>query len=184
MQEYDENGAYSSSAVSRRFGTWNRALGLAGLDYRNKTFSNEELFENLEKVWIKLGKQPTRRNMDDASLSEISSGAYLRRFQTWSNALKAFVAYIDEQDKEPLFSPSNNSTHKTKRDINLRTRFVIMQRDNFKCCACGASPAKDPTVTLHVDHIIPWSCGGETVMNNLQTYCSKCNLGKGNYMPD
>ena len=68
--------------------------------------------------------------------------------------------------------------HKTSRDINLRLRFRVLQRDNFKCCACGASPAKDASVELHVDHILPWSKGGETVFENLQTLCSKCNLGK------
>ena len=68
--------------------------------------------------------------------------------------------------------------HKTSRDINLRLRFRVLQRDNFKCCACGASPAKDPAVELHVDHITPWAKGGETVFENLQTLCSKCNLGK------
>jgi 5-methylcytosine-specific restriction endonuclease McrA len=35
-------------------------------------------------------------------------------------------------------------------------------------------------VELHVDHILPWSKDGETVEENLQTKCSKCNLGKGN----
>ena len=68
--------------------------------------------------------------------------------------------------------------HKTSRDINLRLRFRVLQRDNFKCCACGASPAKDASVELHVDHIMPWAKGGETVLENLQTLCSKCNLGK------
>ena len=71
---------------------------------------------------------------------------------------------------------------KTSRDINLRLRFKVLQRDNFKCCTCGASPAKDPSVKLHVDHIVPWSKGGETVMNNLQTLCSNCNLGKSDLL--
>ena len=48
----------------------------------------------------------------------------------------------------------------------------------YKCCICGASPAKDPSVELHVDHIVPWSKGGETTIENLQTLCSRCNLGK------
>lgn len=68
--------------------------------------------------------------------------------------------------------------HKTKREIGLQLRFKVFKRDNFKCCLCGASPAKDPTVELHVDHIIPWSKGGETTIDNLQTLCSKCNIGK------
>lgn len=70
------------------------------------------------------------------------------------------------------------TSHKTKRDVSLQLRYLILKRDNFKCCACGASPAKDPSVELHIDHIIPWSKGGETVEENLQTLCSKCNLGK------
>ena len=43
---------------------------------------------------------------------------------------------------------------------------------------CGASPAKDPSVILHVDHIKPWSKGGETNLDNLRTLCSVCNIGK------
>jgi 5-methylcytosine-specific restriction endonuclease McrA len=36
-------------------------------------------------------------------------------------------------------------------------------------------------VELHVDHVTPWSKGGETTLANLQTLCNKCNLGKGAY---
>lgn len=64
------------------------------------------------------------------------------------------------------------------RSISDKLRYQVLKRDNFKCCACGASPAKDPGVELHVDHIIPWSKGGETVVENLQTLCSRCNIGK------
>ena len=32
---------------------------------------------------------------------------------------------------------------------------------------------------LHVDHVIPWSSGGETIPENLRAACSDCNLGKG-----
>lgn len=73
-----------------------------------------------------------------------------------------------------------NWDHKTKREISLRLRFLVMKRDNFKCQICGRSPATDQSIILHVDHIIPWSKGGETTENNLQTLCSKCNLGKSN----
>ena len=169
-----------NSAVSRRFGTWNQALSIAKLDYRNRAFSDNELFENIETVWMKLGKQPTRRDMDNTAISSISSGSYLRKFSQWSNALKSFTKYINENEKVYSFDNHHESIHKTKRDVNLRMRFIVMQRDNFKCCVCGASPAKDPSVELHIDHIIPWSKGGETTLQNLQTLCSKCNLGKSN----
>lgn len=67
---------------------------------------------------------------------------------------------------------------KTSRDPGLKLRFEVLKRDRFTCRMCGASPAKDPSVELHIDHIIPWSKGGETVLDNLQALCSKCNLGK------
>ena len=75
---------------------------------------------------------------------------------------------------------SNQYIHKTKRDIPVSLRYQILKRDNFKCCMCGASPATDSTIILHIDHIKPWSKGGETTLENLQTLCSKCNLGKSN----
>ena len=74
-------------------------------------------------------------------------------------------------------SPSNTKRVHT-RVISDKLRYQVLKRDHFKCCACGASPAKDPSVELHIDHIIPWSKGGETTLENLQTLCSRCNLGK------
>ena len=72
-----------------------------------------------------------------------------------------------------------NTAPKSKtRVIPDKLRYKVLKRDNFKCCACGASPAKDPSVELHIDHIVPWSKGGETTFDNLQTLCSRCNLGK------
>ena len=75
-----------------------------------------------------------------------------------------------------LKKSSNKKMH--TRVISDKLRYQVLKRDNFKCCACGASPAKDPSVELHIDHIIPWSKGGETTIENLQTLCSRCNLGK------
>jgi len=88
-------------------------------------------------------------------------------------SLQPFVKVLSENNKS-----SNTLLHKTTRDINLRLRFLIMKRDNFKCCICGRSPATTPNLELHIDHIKPWSKGGETVPENLQTLCSDCNLGK------
>ena len=57
-------------------------------------------------------------------------------------------------------------------------RYDVMKRDGFRCVLCGMS-SKDGAI-LHVDHIIPVSKGGKTVMSNLRTLCERCNLGKSN----
>lgn len=190
MKDYSLYGAFNDSTFIRRFGSWNNALSLAGISLRNRFFSEQELLNNLEKVWVAKGKQPTRRDMDNKVISSISSGAYVRKYGNWTNALLSFVQYINESGIDAKeendnsdnmdISPQNQKAHPASRDVNLRLRFKVMQRDNFRCCLCGASPANDPSVTLHIDHVIPWSKGGETTINNLQTLCSKCNWGKGN----
>jgi len=72
------------------------------------------------------------------------------------------------------------SSRKTSKKINWRLRAAILIRDNCICKMCGASPAKKPDVELHVDHIIPYSKGGETLEENLRTLCAKCNIGRSN----
>lgn len=189
--KYNELGKYSSSTYERRFGNWGNALIKAGLkinQFRNIT--DEELFKNLEEVWIKLGRQPKYDEIKQP-LSKYSMMPYHNRFGKWNDALQAFVDYINSDidsdsnsDKEKENSTSIDSktriVHKTKREISDRLRFRILMRDGFTCKKCGRSPIKELGVELHVDHIIPWSKGGETVPENLETKCKKCNLGKGN----
>lgn len=96
----------------------------------------------------------------------------------WSNGVIDYEPSGGFQIKEEKDTGNNVIKHKTKRDASVKLRFDVFKRDNFKCCACGASPAKDVNVELHIDHIFPWSKGGETKMDNLQTLCSRCNIGK------
>ena len=95
--------------------------------------------------------------------------------------LGAFVEFANTGGVDtPTMSSSDEIQPKIGRDPSIRLRWHVLQRDRFTCCACGASPAITIGVGLHVDHIIPWSKGGKTVLSNLQTLCSVCNLGKSN----
>jgi 5-methylcytosine-specific restriction endonuclease McrA len=73
------------------------------------------------------------------------------------------------------------STKAASRNVPARMRWIILSRDGHRCVSCGAT-AKESA--LHIDHIIPWSKGGLTVMENLQTLCARCNIGKSNLVPD
>jgi hypothetical protein len=181
----DEKGKYHSTTYIRRFGSWYNALEKAGLE-KTRTPMNlpeEELFQNLEEIWIKLGRQP-RYSEVQKPLSKYHVATYEHRFGGWRSALEKFVTYINKEEnvsseeaiKGLEIEPSTK--HKTSRTINWRIRFIVMKRDNFKCKNCGRSPATDPSIILHVDHIKAWANGGETVLENLQTLCSVCNIGK------
>lgn len=179
---YSELGKYDCTTASRRFGTWNNAVIAAGLDIANEiNISDERLFENLILLWEHFGRQPRRAELALAP-SLISWGAYRRRFGTWSDALAQFVEFANAQDMRPPDSNEAARGHQTGRDPSLRMKFRVMKRDNFSCRACGASPALKPGLLLHVDHIEPWSRGGETIDGNLQTLCEACNLGKSNVL--
>jgi hypothetical protein len=188
MDEYLTHGKYHPSTVVKRFGSWTVALQLSGLILRkNHNIPEEELYKNLEEVWIRLGRQPHHKDMKE-SYSKYAPKTYENRFGTWRNALESFIIYINANDlneNAALMAAGNENSssifmnnHKTGRSVNFRLRFVIMHRDNFKCKICGRSPATDPKVILHVDHIKAWSKGGETLPENLQTLCSVCNIGK------
>jgi hypothetical protein len=183
MSQYRQHGLFEESTVSRRFGSWNKALVAAGLSLCNEVdISDERLFENILLIWQHYGRQPRRGELA-RSPSTISQSPYNRRFRGWTAALKAFVDYANstELERPALKEAATLPGHRTAgREPSLRLRWKVLHRDRFTCCGCGRSPATTIGIELHVDHVIPWSKGGETVFENLQTLCSGCNIGKSN----
>lgn len=186
-EQQDKFGNFDSSNMADRLGGWAKAHELAGLklDRRQKStrLNDDELFQNLEEVWTKLGHQPIQADMFPP-LSKFSAGVYKKHFGTWMKGLEKFVENINNEEDVSSESSIKSliteplTRHKTKRDINWRLRFIVMKRDNFKCQKCGRSPATDPSTVLHIDHKIAWANGGETVIENLETLCFMCNIGK------
>jgi Homing endonuclease associated repeat/HNH endonuclease len=186
---YDQNGRFGKTTILRRFRSWNKALEAAGLPLNNVlNIPNPDLFENLAEVWRKLGRQPVGKDIDKSTgMSKFSLGTYESRFGSWNKSLVAFSEFINGSEATDAqtqhasrVSDDNVLRGRTPRKINWRLRAQVLVRDSCICRMCGASPAKDPSVELHVDHIRAWSRGGDTVPDNLQTLCAKCNIGKSN----
>jgi len=176
-------GVYDVKTYHRRFGAWNKALSMVGILPANEiNYSDQRLFENILVLWQHYGQQPRQRQLA-LPPSIISEGPYKRRFSSWGKALEAFVDYANLSDAELKNEELQTiEQRKTGRDPSLRLRWRVLQRDRFTCCSCGKSPATLLGVELHVDHIKPWSKGGDTIIDNLQTLCSNCNLGKSDLM--
>jgi HNH endonuclease/Homing endonuclease associated repeat len=183
MKLYSDRGKYNQSAIQRRFKSWNEALLAAGLSIANEQdYSDERLFENIMCLWEHYGRQPRLAELL-LPPSKISDSPYKRRFRSWGRALEQFVSYANaEEAGAPIKADLLSGRRRTSRDPSLRLRFRVLKRDNFTCRTCGASPAAKLGLQLHVDHIIPWSNGGDTVEENLQTLCGTCNLGKSNVL--
>lgn len=69
-----------------------------------------------------------------------------------------------------------------EKALNLRVfdedeKMTAYHQQGGKCAICGKSfDFKE----MHGDHIVPWSKGGKTTMDNLQMLCTTCNLKKSN----
>ena len=196
----DLGGTYSIGTFQKHFGSWRNAASAIGCKYGRspafQTFSDEQFFAEIQRVWELLGRQPTLGEMK-AQGSKMSCKTFQRRFGSWMRAIHAFcedrniaeanTAEAPQADESIAIKPSRAAKVEpsivviekcTPRQPSLRLRFRVFQRDRFSCQACGRSPATEPGVVLHVDHIIPYSGLGETVLENLQTLCNHCNLGK------
>jgi hypothetical protein len=186
--QYDQSGKFNSGTLEKRFGTWNKALESAGLEVTQKrNISEKELFENIENVWIKLGRQPLYAEIKKP-LSKYSSKPYEKRFGTWRKGLEAFIEYINS-NKDAVQETEENDQgekesdtveiayrHKTKRNISERLKVQVLMRDGNKCKLCGITVTGED---IHFDHVKPWSKDGETVLDNIQVLCAKHNLVKG-----
>ncbi|MEW6350119.1 MAG: HNH endonuclease [Thermodesulfobacteriota bacterium] len=196
MSAFDKLARVASSTVCRHLGSWRKALELAGLEeYVSRQgcrYTEEECFENLLRVWTHLGRQPHFKEMSHHP-SIVGPQPYVRRWSTWTKALAAFVERVNsdvnisssasaEQQVEYTGPPVRSRGRPGPSDVRqppLGLRFTVLQRDRFRCVLCGASPATTLRCALHVDHIVPWSKGGKTAVDNLRTLCKLCNLGKG-----
>lgn len=201
---YEANGGtYSIGTFQAHFGSWTKAVeAVDGISGRQAKYSKDELFDEMQRLWEKLGRQPSWREMLQGG--KISPKCYKSVFGSWSKAVHAFCE--DRNEFSPRVpSETSNPTHrpvtrspierptaianagpvslvelrKTGRSVSKRLRFRVLQRDNFTCQACGRSPAKHG-VTLEIDHRQAYTKQGETVFENLQALCKDCNSGKSN----
>jgi 5-methylcytosine-specific restriction endonuclease McrA len=193
--DFNRHSVTSAEAIRQRFGTFRKALDQAGIPhhpFKAREFTDAQCFETIANVWIHYGRAPEYREMFKPP-SLIRGKTYVTRWGTWRKTLQAFVDWSNAESEAPATVPSVTASVHTPervngtvvraeadcRDVRPGLRFKVFSRDRFRCVACGRSPATDLRVELHADHILAVANGGKTVLENLQTLCQDCNLGKG-----
>ena len=184
------------SVVLSRFGSWQAALDAAGLKLGKvkkdrSQITNDQLFEELGRVWKLLGHRPSKDEWESVG-AKYSYTTYKTRFNGWVSACAAFIENISIRNEGQASQPETQASgtrklkvaseiqSEEKRNIPMKLRYRVLTRDSYKCVLCGRSPAAHVGISLHTDHIIPFSQGGKTLLENLRTLCNECNWGKGN----
>jgi hypothetical protein len=193
-EDFNHHSVTSVEAIRIRFGSFPRGLEVAGIPGSPQThrrLTDAQCFENLATVWTHLGRAPEYREMSEPP-STIQYRHYKVRWGTWRKALLAFVEWTkSESESGETASGATQTTPQSKpvaekrrseadfRDVRPGLRFRVFTRERFRCVACGRSPATHLNIVLHADHRKAVASGGKTTLDNLQTLCQDCNLGKG-----
>ena len=171
---------FSKDTIVRKFGSWERACDIAGVKYLYHTYDEKELIDHFERVWRWRGQRLVQSDLLDYNKlhgTTIHPCVYARRWRSFTNFVKLFSQYkLGQITIEELIASSGEQP--IRELISPRLRAHVLERDNYTCKDCGASPRKGDSVTLHVHHIIPVSEGGTNNLENLVTNCNVCNQGK------
>jgi 5-methylcytosine-specific restriction endonuclease McrA len=80
--------------------------------------------------------------------------------------------------------PAVVKLHRYVKNLPRRVKFSrqnLYQRDAYTCQYCHK---EHPSSQLTYDHVLPRSRGGQTSWTNVVTACIRCNLKKGNKLPN
>ena len=180
--EYEQYGKYGTSCARNKFGKWENVLAAVGLDatgYHTAGITDEQLLEAIYQAWERLGHQPNTRDLKNGEMG-YGQTTYINRFGSWKGSIIAFKEYMQNRQGNIKIAKASPVTHKTSRTASKKLRAQIFERDQSTCQNCGANEEKKPGVKLVLDHIVPYSKGGETTYENLQVLCRRCNINKNN----
>lgn len=110
---------------------------------------------------------------------------------------------LEEPPEVPIWSRDQ------QRGLKKNVEIIVFQRDNYHCRYCGSRLIPTPFMKSFVkelnsplfkygrknhdrhgiihltkplaDHLIPWSLGGRTSLENLVSSCAPCNYGKAGF---
>lgn len=146
VDDFKRHATIGADAVRARFGTWPKAIRVAGLEPVNhgKRYSDEDCFENLLSVWTHYGRQPRYQEMN-ASPSIVGGKAYMTRWGTWNRAIHAFTDYVERDGRasgtETLAPVPTDAAPASRRCRDQKTAASPRSAYAIESCAGTASAA-------------------------------------------
>ncbi len=80
--------------------------------------------------------------------------------------------HVNPREAQSELPEPENFVAPTPKKVPTSIRDLVLARDEHKCVRCGSEEK------LELDHILPQSCGGPHIAENLRTLCKKCNAGR------
>ena len=136
------------------------------IEWVEKTFTYRKEMKGID--WGRLYREYGKNEYDVAELEE---------------KVKALMADDDVNSKKGIYEyvlsncSKDKERHLSIRKFSDKDKRTAYERQNGICPICGIHHEIDE---MEGDHIIPWSKGGKTTIDNLQMLCKKCNREKGN----
>ena len=136
------------------------------IEWVEKTFTYRKEMKGID--WGKLYREYGKVEYNVAELEE---------------KVKALMADDDVNSKKGIYEyvlsncSKDKERHLSIRKFSDKDKRTAYERQNGICPICGEYHTIDE---MEGDHIIPWSKGGKTTIDNLQMLCKKCNREKGN----
>ena len=100
---------------------------------------------------------------------------YLKQLGITRTYSEAFNLAIKKGRKSYKHLSKPIKSSEFRKGINLKVRYEILKRDNFRCVLCGQTARN---TLLVIDHIAAIVKGGSNDPNNLRVLCRECNHGK------
>lgn len=179
--DVDEHALVSKSLYHYRFGSFNRAKKLAGLETVGVGGEHAyigDLIDEMIDVAIEVGRTPYKRDMEKKG--EFSPATYQRKFGSWSEAHK--IAGLPARRAGQKLGYGYVESVRNYGSNWKEQRSKAIERDRYTCQSCGGhiNELRDGQTTgLEVHHIVPIREFDEpedaNFQENLITLCSSCH---------
>jgi hypothetical protein len=158
-QEYDAHGRFSPAPLERRFGTWNKAMRMAGLEpvFRPAKVTNERCFEAIDAIWRKVGRPPCQDELRRPEVS-MTGRAIAIKLGSWRKALEAFVSYVNgPAEIQPDQNPRSSGARQPISDAIPRTNQVATNATVavLACVSVSRSCGATSSVASFAEHLRP-----------------------------